>query len=196
MLEIILILLLAAITIYAVRKRNNPPLEEIEEDEEVIVTPPACAGCSANKTIDKFNRFQTNIAEVQGGVGIVKTPLEQINQVTRLQLPPMGAELDPNSPVAPKIRDSVGNISTVINQPDITNLYRRPWQDFYPTSGQTVFAPATKPAWGLQNSWENAPVRACGRVPIPVRNQPCNGFVRQMGDLIYGKAQCNQACNM
>lgn len=193
MLEIILILILAGIAIYAVRKRNastgvNTTIEE--EDEGVIENPAACATCSPNKTVAKFNSFQKDIAVVQGGAG------HHQHEVTKLQMPPMGAELDPNSPVTPKIRDSVGNISTVINQPDITNLYRRPWQDFYPTSGQTVFAPAIKPAWGLQNSWENAPVRACGRVPIPVRNQPCNGFVRQMGDLIYGKAQCNQQCNL
>lgn len=162
---IILLLIVGVIGYVIMRNRNpiiNSDLNYTNQEDVVVEEPAACSSCSGNKTVNKF------------------------------KMQPMGAELNPLSPISPKFRNSVGQISTFVDQPDITNLYRRPWQDFYKTSGQTVFAPGTRATWGLWRPWDDVPVRACGRTSIPVRNQPCNGIVRQMGELLYGKAQREQ----
>jgi hypothetical protein len=94
----------------------------------------------------------------------------------------MGNEYDPSSPARIKIQAPDGQLSTIVTKPDQTNLQSRPWQDFHPTSGQSVFTPGVSPTWGLQNS-------TCkGTTSIPVRNQPCNfGVVQRLAQLYYGK---------
>lgn len=157
---IIFIIIIITVSILLIPRCRKT--EQLTLIDEVVVKSPSCSSCSRGaKQTKKF------------AIGDMK---------------PMGNEYDPTSPKRIKIQAPDGQLSTIVTKPDHTNLQGRPWQDFHPTSGQSVFAPGITPVWGLQNSFENAPVRACGRATVPVRNQPCSsGVVQQLARLYYGK---------
>lgn len=142
------------------------PKEEPNEIVEIKVTKPKCSSCAFKK---KYDPSGSSVA-----------PIAQFPQ-----------ELDPNKPTRLKLESPNGQISTFLTKKeDHTNLYVRPIDDFFPMEGRPVFAPGTKATWGLANPFDQAPVRSCGRVTVPVNNnsgQCDNGIVHQLAQLYYGK---------
>lgn len=155
---IVFIVLISGISWYITRPKNV----EYEDDTNTTVVEEEivkknCSSCSGGRTKNKF------------------------------EMRPMGQEYDRNTLLRTKIMSPNGELSTVTTRPDITNMQSRPWQDFYPTSGKSIFAPGTSATWGLSNSFENAPVRACNVAQVPVYTPPCanKGLMHRFAQLLY-----------